>query len=782
MAVCERHDSSTPYFAARRLLRELIALPPEGSDEALTGLLLSELERRAPELQPWAPLIGMAIAVPVPETRVTRELEEEFRRPKLAEVVLQLLAHILPPTGLFTIEDAHLMDEASADLFSHLARALGSTSWLWCLTRRDVPTGFSAPDGSPRTRIELEPLSHEEAMELGLAAAREAPLAGRDLESLIDRSGGNPLFVRELIAAAVNGDAISDLPDSVEDVIVARIDHLSREDRHLLRRMSVLGQTFSRDLLTDVVDHVPAEEDPTWGRLEPFVGPGEFGSLAFRNALVRDCAYDGLSFRLRREIHSRVADTIRDAAEKSGRGQEGALSFHYLHAQRFAEAWIHSLRAAEQAKAVSANVEAADYYERALAAARRGAEVDPDEVSAVHEALADARNATGDYVGAASEYRSARRLAAHDRVAEARLLLKLAQVEGWLDRYTRALRWITRGLRNLEGVAGADAARQRAELLGWYGRFCQEGGRHQMAIKWCSQAVEQAEAAGDMATKAEALRIIDWAKMDLGQLQEPLNWLEALRLFEEMQNLPGQAGVLNMLGAFAYFKGDWTEAETLYRRAQATVQRTGNAVMDAFYVFNIGEIALDQGRLDEAERAFVAVRRTWRAAGYRSGVADAEGKLARVLAAQGRYEEAVPMFESAIAEMNDVGSRSDALEATARMAECMLLSGDSAGALAVTDRCLELSQSLGGLPPQAPLIYRVRGAALARRGEVAAAISALNDSLDAARRRDAEYEAALTLRVLSQFASALQVASEETLRKLKVTWMPSLIGPPTCAR
>ena len=69
--------------------------------------------------------------------------------------------------------------------------------------------------------------------------------------------------------------------------------------------------------------------------------------------------------------------------------------------------------------------------------------------------------------------------------------------------------------------------------------------------------------------------------MELGQLDEPVNWLRALALFEELDNLPGQSGVLNMLGMFAYFRGEWDKALELYKRAQATVHRTGNAVMDA---------------------------------------------------------------------------------------------------------------------------------------------------------------------------------------------------------
>ena len=753
--VCERYDSSTPYFTVRRILRDLLELPAEGSDTDVASLYLSALDQKAPDLVPWAPLIGMAIGVPVPETRETMELEEEFRRTKLAETTIALLALLLPQSGLITVEDAHFMDEASADLFAHVARTVRLTSWIWCLTRRDVSSGFIAPADTPTVRIELDPLSQAEAVELALAATHASPLPAQEMQLLVDRSGGNPLFVRELAAAIQHGDSLGALPGSVEDVVVARIDRLAAADRQLLRRMSVLGQSFSAGLLADVVDGVPDPADPIWVRLEPFIVHDDAGGLVFRNALLRDCAYDGLSFRLRRELHSRAGDTIRDAAARAGDDSTELLSFHYLHAQRSREAWSYSLHAAERARGVYANLEAAEYFERALAAARRLPELTSSEIARTHEELGDARNLTGNYAGAANAYRSARRLIGDDAVAQARLLLKLARVEGWLDRFTNALRWITRGISILKDIETPEARRQRAELFGWYGRFCQEGGKHRLAIKWCTQAVELAEVAGDKETMADALRIIDWAKMDLGQLEHPVNWEKALQLFEEIGDLPGQAGVLNMLGGFAYFKGNWDEAEVLYRRAQATGRRTGNAVMDAFYVFNIGEIALEQGRLDEAEEAFVAVARTWRAAGYRSGAADAKGKLARVNAGQGRFDEALELFASCIRDMEDIGSRADTLEAMSRMAECLLLRGDFHEALDLAERCLVLAQDLGGVPPQIPLICRVRGAALARAGESVAALEALELSLVAARSRGAEHEVALTERVLADYQAAL---------------------------
>jgi class 3 adenylate cyclase len=318
-AVCERYDKSTPYHEVRRLLRSLLDLPSDSGDEAMGTRFLAELGGRAPELLPWAPLLARAIGVTVPETAESRDLEEEFRRRRLARVVIDLLAKLLPDTGLFVIEDAHNMDEASADLFGRLAAAVGATSWLWCMTTSDAESGFVALEGSI-SRIELGPLSEEAALELARAATEDAPLPERELSLLVARSGGNPLFLRELIAAARSGDAVESLPESIEEVAAARIDRLPVDARRLMRRMSVLGQSFPVELLAEVVDDLPAFDDPTWDQLEEFVIRDGTGMLSFRDSLSRDSAYGGLTFQLRRQLHSRAADTIRRRSV-AGRGR-----------------------------------------------------------------------------------------------------------------------------------------------------------------------------------------------------------------------------------------------------------------------------------------------------------------------------------------------------------------------------------------------------------------------------------------------------------------------------
>jgi len=239
-----------------------------------------------------------------------------------------------------------------------------------------------------------------------------------------------------------------------------------------------------------------------------------------------------------------------------------------------------------------------------------------------------------------------------------------------------------------------------------------------------------------------------------------------------------------MLGMFAYFRGEWDNALELYKRAQATVHRTGNAVMDAIAISNIGEIALDQGRLDEAQQHFENASRVVRAARYRAGTAYVNINLARLAARQGRYSDALRIFEESIAESRDVGALEKLTEALARKAECLMLSGDVAAALSVADEGLAQARGLGGVPAQLPLLERLRGAALATNGDRDAAREALEGSLLAARERGAEYEVALTSLVMAGVqldASAgeregLRRAAETTLAKLGVVSTPDLLG------
>src|SRR5439155_23329481 len=136
---------------------------------------------------------------------------------------------------ILVFEDVHWLDEASADLLHHLTKDLTALPWLVCVTRRDVDEGFAAHPDDRSTRIDLKPLDAETAAEMLTAATEDSPFRPDELAALTERAGGNPLFLKELLAAARSSDVAS-LPDSVVSFIIARIHRLASAVRVLLRR------------------------------------------------------------------------------------------------------------------------------------------------------------------------------------------------------------------------------------------------------------------------------------------------------------------------------------------------------------------------------------------------------------------------------------------------------------------------------------------------------------------------------------------------------------------
>ncbi len=374
---CEEYESATPYFSFRHLLREFIGCTAEDDPETIERRLRERVEVSAPQLTTWLPLIGVPFGLELPDTPETAPLADEYRKARLEEVTRELLGMLLLEATLLVFEDTHWMDDASADLLRELIKGLEQRPWLVVVARRDQPTGFAAPEDAAAAVIKLQPLGAAQAAALAHAATEETPLLPHEIEALTERAGGNPLFLTELMAVARQAGGMTELPDSVESLMTSRIDRLSPTDRRVLRCAAVVGASFTKDL----VDAALAPESPApdvWERLGDFLVE-EDGHLRFRHALVRDAAYEGLPYRRRREVHGRVGGTIEERAGEHAEDEAELLSLHFFNANDYSKAWRYSRIAGERAAVIYANMEAAAFLERALAAARRRRDVAADD-------------------------------------------------------------------------------------------------------------------------------------------------------------------------------------------------------------------------------------------------------------------------------------------------------------------------------------------------------------------------------------------------------------------
>ena len=777
---CTEYESATPYYAVRALLRTVLGLDDlDGS--AATERLVELVAELAPRLLPWLPLIALPLQLDVPPTPEVEGLDDEFRKERLNEVVQELLGlGLLAPT-LFLFEDVHWMDDASRDLLRALVDHLEDRPWLIVTTTRSTELGLRKEGAAVASLIQLDPLDEADALQMLEEVTAEVPLPPHQLELLRDRAEGNPLYLQELVGMAQRLGGVDELPDSVGGVIAAQIDRLPAADRTALRRAAVLGTSFDRGLLRTVVPEMSPIE--FCNRLGEFLETGA-GRIRFRHALVRDTAYEGLAYSRRRALHGAVGDALVSASDGDADDQAALLSLHFYEAQRYAEAWRYSCVAGRAAKTLYANVDAARFFERAVAAARRVDDVAIPELAATYEALGDVRLRLSDYEGGEAALGAARRLVQEDPAETARLLLREGAFRYRTGRYTQALRWFRRGLRTLEGMMDPAARRQRARLYVWLGVVRYHQARASEAIDWCRRAIDEATAVDAREALAHAYYMLDVALWAVGRTDEAVYSERSLAIYEELGDLNEQAGVVNNLGMYAYYENRWDEAIELYERAEQLWTRSGDRWKAAFAATNRAELLSDQGRLEEAEPLFRGALRIARSVGSPAHVAEIGRFYGRLLARAGRFDEAHALLEEARAEFASAGLRGDVLLMDARIAECFALEGRVDESFQRCDAALELLPKLEGVFMLLPYLLRIRGWALVALGSIDEGMDVLTRSMDEARAKDATYEVALAADALAQGqrlagrdASDLEALRDEICSLLGVVSPPVLPLP-----
>lgn len=780
---CQLYGASTPYAAFKRPLREALEIRASDDAQAVAERVRQVVEELVPHLEPWIPLLRTPLDISIEDNERTAALDDRFRRQRIEEVTGELLAAVLPRPALVTIEDAHWMDEASADLLRRLALNIEQGPWLVVVTRRPAAAGFRGEDAENVTTLALEPLARSEAEQALAAAAEDDALPPHRVRDLVQRSGGNPMFLTELLIAVRQGGDLDALPGSIEELVTAQIDALRPADRQLLRYASVLGDTFSEGLARVVLAYELGDiSRDVWRYLETFLEWDRADTLRFRNETARAVAYEGLSFRRRRDLHAAVGESIERFATDPDDEAE-ILSLHFLRARDHARAWRYSRVAALRAAAIYANVDAATFYERALDAARDLPTVTGSERLETYEALGEVRERAGLYREAGQAFAQARQLC-DVPTCRARLMLKQARIEDTTGRSSQGLRWLSRAASLVGSLDDVQARAVRAQIHAWYGAIRISQGRFRDAVRWCERAIVDATAAGEKDALAHALYVSDWANLELGRPELATHADEILSLYDQLGDLSRQGDTYNMLGAFAYWDGRWSDAVELYERSRDMQMRAGDVVSAAIGTANIAEILADQGQLVEAEALAREAIRIFRTSRYRYMLAFTVSVLGRIESRLGRHDEAREHLDDALAMVREGGDQLEEVATLGRLAEDAVLQGRPIEAVEAVDAAFARAGSIGGSPQVEPILYRARGYARLQLGDLAGARDDLEASLAVATERGADYEAALTVRAFELLAREGGASVEAdrsgmadaTFTRLGVTWVPS---PPT---
>jgi class 3 adenylate cyclase/tetratricopeptide (TPR) repeat protein len=731
----DAYESNTAYLPFRGLLDEALALRyADESDESSEGAVEDRLRRLGDEsaqLTPWLPLLGVVLDVPIEDTTETHELDEQFRKAKLEEIVVEALGVLLPSPTFLLFDDAHFMDDASADVLRRLEEETARRPWVVLATRREQATGYQPTGGSPAyRRIGLGPLDTEAGIELIAAVTRGAPLTRPAMQALAARAGGNPLFLSSLSLIAGRSGSLSDLPESIEGVVASEIDRLDPVDRSILRYAAVLGMHFTEEDLRDLLaDRAYPVDESAAMRLSEFLEEEGTGELSFRHALVRDVAYAGLPFRLRREMHERVGLTI-EARLATPDSESELLSLHFFHAGSYDKAWTYSRVAGERAHSRYAYHEAGEFFERAIESAKRAGAMAPHEVAAVFERLGDVRTLEGASREAITAYRGGRRQLRDAPIASADLRYKEAILSQRLGKFAQSLTLISQGMREVAGLDDPGAATVRAKLATRYGfaRYLQ--GRSREAIRWCRLGVTEASKGTDKCALAMAYNALELAYLHSDEEPDRPYGQLAMQTYEEADDLSGQGLSANTLAIAAHNAGRWAEAEQLFAQAADIFGRLGDVTNESNAIYNRADLLLRQGRFVDAEPPLREVIATARAVDDEELVSLALRELARAYSGMGKHVDAAGLLENADGRLAALGLRHEVAILRAASADAALRAGNPDGAIGLVDEALALAREVGNAQV-VPALHRVRASALLELGALDEAATSIERGLAA---------------------------------------------------
>ncbi|HET7031344.1 MAG TPA: AAA family ATPase, partial [Candidatus Limnocylindrales bacterium] len=387
---CQSYGTNTSYFVWREIWRRLMHLDDDATAARQITAIRTTIGAIDPALVERAPLLGGLLGLDIPDTALTTAMDARLRKASLEDLLATVLrARVADEPVILVLEDCHWIDPLSRDLLEVLGRSTASLPVLIVLAYRPErePGGGLGVETIPDfDEIRLEELAGDDALGLiRLKLEQVSPEAtGAEIPTefvtlLLDRSGGNPFYVEELISFIVaqgvdptDSAALHrlELPGSLHSLVLSRIDSMHDGPRRTVKIASVVGRVFEAPVLPGAypelgtLDQVLVHLDELRQADLVSLDRELDHAYLFKHVATQEVAYESLPFALRLRLHGAIGSYL-ERSDPDGVDRRLDLLAHHFWLSDDDERKRHYLgRAADAARTAYANATAIDYLDR----------------------------------------------------------------------------------------------------------------------------------------------------------------------------------------------------------------------------------------------------------------------------------------------------------------------------------------------------------------------------------------------------------------------------------
>ena len=611
---CVSYGSLVPYLPISDIVRAQCGVTDRDAPDAVRHAVDLAIRDHGlpPETRTWLlRLIGLDADVASADALSPEAIK---RRTFDAVRALLLKAAVRRPLVVI-VEDVHWIDRTSEEFLSTLVSQLMAARLLLMATSRP---GYRPPwmDRSYVTQVTIGPLNAGDSARLLETVSAGQRIDAEVSSAILKRGEGNPFFLEELaLAVLAQADAATAIPETVQGVIMARLDRLPENAKRLLQTASVLGREAPLRVLSRVwEDAAPFDGEIAELCRQEFLyeRPGADETVyVFKHALTQDVAYDSLLARRRRQLHVLAARAIETLHADRLDDVAATLAYHYARTDLIDEAATWLVRAASQAARVYANAEAILHLDLAARRLQRLPEGPPRDRRIVDVALAHAH----------SLY--------------------------FLGRFRESVDVLSP---HAARVARLNDPALSAAYAFWLAHMYSRLGDQRRATESAFRAIEQATLAGDQATLGKAHGLLALEGHWSGRTADGISHgQQAIRLLAPLADQRWWLGMAHFYVAMNHMlTREFDAALSAAARADAVGREIGDPRLQTYAGFSTGWIEIERGA---SEAAIDITRRSFELAPDRVSRAYASMVLGFALLESGRHVEAAPRLHAAVKEM-----------------------------------------------------------------------------------------------------------------------------------
>ena len=613
---CLSYGSGIPYLPLLHMLRGRWGIGETDGPGAVKARLRRGLE--AAGLEPKASLPYLLRLLGIEEdTEALAALSPQALHSRTSAILRQMIFSAgQGRLVVLEIEDLHWIDETSEAFLDLLIEGLVSARMLLILTYR---SGFRPRwiEKSYATQIALRRLTEQESQIVMESVLRRSRLSAELTSTVLSKAEGNPFFVEELTRSLLEHPSLADVPvpDTIQGVLMARIDRLPGEHKRLLQTASVLGRELALDLLTAVWNRTeplaPLLADlKRWEFLyeEPAAGEPLY---FFRHTLTQEAVYQSLLTSRRQALHA--------AAGKA---------FEALHSARLEDVYdslaYHFSKANEPAKAVR-------YLSLFAERAARGYS-HAEAAKALREALVQVQHLPEEERGRST----------------IELILQLSHSLLPLARFPETLELFL-GARDVLGRLGDSVLTGRFYF--WLAHTYSYLGKQDEVAANAHRAIAAARQAGDSATEGKACYVLSRDAFWAGKFTEGIgHGLQAVALLERAADRWWQGQAYWVVGFHHYVLAQFEESFAAMARAHAIWQALADPRLDPSW-----SIGYFHASLGDAEAGIAECRAGLERARDPLNTAAALGFLGHAYLENGDLPKAVEALEESVRQTEQAG-------------------------------------------------------------------------------------------------------------------------------